>query len=215
MIPSRAELQKYNVTIPDTYEGLSQPLYDYQAYAAAGATSFTFFATPAGSGGKTVDDTNMVLSGQIPAQQIFLIQSIEVPFYPTTPTVAAQMPAAFGAQAVAQIVNDVYKFYRAGNFLLTIGSKPYLQVAPLMSLPPKTHLVTNGALADVTTAGANLQSRIGYAYAAGRPFILGAPLKLAPNMSFSCSINFATAVVITNPARVGVVLDGVLYRQAQ
>ena len=214
-IPTTAQLQQYNVTIPSNYEALTQSLYDYQAYAAAGATSFNFFAIPQGQSSKTADDTNMVLAGQIPAQQIFLALSAEVHFYPTTPTVTAQVPAVFGAQALAAIVNDVYYIYRAGNFLFTIGSKPYLQEAPLGRLPPKTHMQVNAALADTTTAAASSQSRVAYAYAAGRPYAFGAPLKLAPNMSFSVAINFATAVAITNPARVGVVLDGILYRQAQ
>lgn len=215
MIPSKAELSKYNITIPDIYEGLTQSLYDFQAYAAAGATGFTFFAIPTGQGGKTLDDTNMVLAGQIPAQQIFLIQSIEVVFYPTVPAVAADNPAAFGAQAVANIVNDVYKVYHSGNFQLLVGSKNYLTEAPLGRLPPKTHFQVSAALADVSSTAASLQSRIAFAYAAGRPYNLGAPYKLAPNMSFSATCNFATAVAVTNPARLGVVMDGALYRQAQ
>lgn len=215
MIPNKQQLNQYDTTIPSTYEALTQSLYDFQAYAAAGATVFTFFANPIGQSGKTADDTNMVLSGQIPAQQIFLVEGIEVQFYPTTPTVAAQMPAAFGAQAVAEIVNDVYKVLRAGNFLFTIGSKPYLQEAPLMRLPPKTHLAGFAAVADASTAAVDYQSRIAYAYSTGRPYNLKAPLKLAPNMSFTATINFATAVTITNPGRIGVVLDGILYRQAQ
>jgi hypothetical protein len=214
-IPTKEELAKYNITIPEIYEGLTQSLYDFQSYAAAGATQFTFFQLPIGQSSKTADDTNMVLAGQIPAQQIFLIQSCEVPFYPTVPAVTADNPAAFGAQAVANIVNDVYKVYHAGNFLLTIGSKTYLQEAPIGRLPPKTHFQLNAALSDTSTIAADKQSRIAFAYAAGRPYMLAAPLKLAPQISFSVTLNFATAVSVTNPARVGVILDGVMYRQAQ
>jgi hypothetical protein len=215
MIPSREQLKQYNVTIPEIYEGLQQSLYDFQAYAAAGATQFTFFAIPQGQSSKTYDDTNMTLAGQIPAQQIYLVQSCEVLFYPTVPAVAADNPAAFGAEAVANIVNDVYNVYHAGNFQLVVGSKEYLREAPIGRLPPKTHFQLNAALADASTAAADLQSRIAFAYAAGRPYMLGAPIKLAPNMNFAAYCNFNTAVTITNPARIGVVLDGVLYRQAQ
>jgi len=214
-VPSLAELGNYSTYIPGKYEAIQQSLYDFQAYAAAGATAFTFFQTPVNGSTKTEDDTNMTLAGQIPSQQVYLIQGFEIHFYPTVPAVAADNPAAFGAEAVANIVNDVYAVLHAGNFKFVIGSKPYLQEAPLVRLPPKTHMVVNAAVADASTAGADLQSRIAYAYATGRPYNLQAPLVLAPNMNFVGTIGFNTAVAITNPGRLGVVADGLLYRTAQ
>lgn len=215
-VPTRAELSKYSVNRPG-WEAIKQSLYDYQAYAAAGQTNLTFFALPVGQSSKTLSDTNMTLAGQLPKNQEFLIQSIEVFFSPTTPTVAAQMPAAFGAQAIAQIINDSYIVGRAGNLTLTIGSKPYLQEAPLGRFPQKAAFTVDGALADVTTAGASLQSRLAFGQWRGRPYLLDpAPLLLPENQNFSVSLAWPEGVqAITNPGRIGVILDGILYRRSQ
>lgn len=221
-VPSYDSLSAYNVN-RDGWEAIKQSLYDSQAYAAAGATSLSFFQLPVGQGtgfggaAKTFSDTNILSPGQMPANQEFLIQSVEVSFFPTTPTVAAQMPAAFGAQAIAQIVNDAYIFYRAGNLNLIIGSKSYLQEGPLLRFPPKAYFEVHAALADVTTAGANLQSRIAYATARGRPYMLQpANLRLVSNQNFNCQLSWPEGLqAITNPARIFVILDGILYRRSQ
>jgi len=215
-VPTRAELSRYSVNRPG-WEAIKQSLYDYQVYAAAGQTQLTFFALPVGQGGKTLTDTNMTLAGQLPKNQEFLITSVEVWFSPTTPTVAAQMPAAFGAQAIAQIINDAYIVGRSGNLNLTIGSKPYLQEAPLGRFPQKAYFDLNAALSDVTTAGANLQSRIAYGHWCGRPYLLDpAPLLLPENQNFSVSVAWPEGVqAITSPGRIGVILDGLLYRRSQ
>lgn len=215
-VPTRAELSRYSVNRPG-WEAIKQSLYDYQAYAAAGQAQLSFFQQPVGQASKTLSDTNMTLAGQLPKNQEFLITSLEVWFVPTTPTVAAQMPAAFGAQAISQIVNDAYIVGRAGNLNLTIGAKPYLQEAPLGRFPSKAYFDLHAAAADVTTAGANLQSRIAYGHWCGRPYLLDpAPLLLPENQNFSVSLNWPEGVqAITNPGRIGVILDGILYRRSQ
>lgn len=215
-VPTRAQLAKYSVNRPG-WEAVRQSLYDFQAYAAAGVTQLTFFANPVGQSNKTLSDTNMTLAGQLPKNQEFLLQSIEVVFHPTTPTVAAQMPAAFGAQAAAQVINDAYIFGRSGNLQLIVGSKPYLQEAPLGRFPQKAHFCLDAALADATTAAANQQSRAAFGYWAGRPYQLDpAPLLLVENQNFTITLNWPEGVqAITNPARVGVILDGILYRRSQ
>lgn len=222
-IPQRSELSRYAVN-RQGWEAIRQSLYDFQQYAAAGSTQLSFFNLPigqgtsyAGGGTKSLSDTNMTLAGQLPANQEFLIQSIEVVLLTTTPTVAAAMPAAFGAQAIAVHVNDTYIFRRSGNLVLTIGSKPYLQEAPLLRFPPKTHFEINAALADVSTAGASFQSRIAVSRSAGRPYLLSpVDLLLPQNQNFGITLNWPEgAQAIANPARCGVILDGILYRKSQ
>lgn len=215
-VPTRAQLARYSVNRPG-WEAIRQSLYDFQTYPAAGATQLTFFALPIGQSGKTLSDTNMTLAGQLPANQEFLIQSIEVVFFPTVPPVAAQNPAVFGAQAAAALVNDAYIVGRTGHLELLIGSKPYLQEAPIGRFPPKTHFEVRAALADSTTAGSNQQSRIAVAYWVGRPYLLEpASLLLPQNQNFSIALRWPEgAQAITNDARIGVVLDGILYRRSQ
>jgi len=217
--PSAAAVRRnYSVNLPG-WETIRQTLYDWTAYAAAGHTFLNFFTTPKGSGGKTQSDTNMTLAGQLPANQMYLVQSIEIHFFPTVPAVAAQNPAAFGAQAIAQLVNDVYIVGRSGNVHFEVGSKPYLDEAPLGRFPPKTHFEVRAALADVTTAGANFQSRIANAYWTGRPYLLSpADILIPENQNFAVALNWpegAQALPSGNPARIGVILDGFLYRRPQ
>lgn len=214
-IPNMAQLGQYNVTLPG-YEAITQTLYDYQAYPALGQTQLTFFAVPVGQGGKTLEDTNMTLAGQLPANQQFLITSVEVLFFPTTPTVAAGMPAVYGADAVAAQINDSYVVARSGYLRMIIGSKDYLIEAPLGRFPGKTQYeITAAAVASNAATGTATQSRIAYGKSGGRPYALRAPLRLTENMNFSVSLNWAAAVGIANPGRIGVVLDGILYRKAQ
>lgn len=216
-IPSRAELKARYSVMREGWDVRRQSLYSFQAYAAAGATQLTFFALPVGQGGMTESDTNMTLAGQLPAGQEFLVQSLEVHFYPATPTVAADMPAAFGAQAIANSVNDAYIFYRRGNMVFTVGTAEVLKEAPLGRFPPKTTFHVEGTAADQSTIAASLQTRIAYAGMGGRPYVLSpADVLLTSNANFSVTMNWPEGVqAITNPARVGVVLDGYLYRRTQ
>lgn len=214
-VPNRQQLDAYNV-FREGWEAIGNTLYDSAAYAAAGQNTLTFFQNPVGSGTKTLSDTNMVAAGQLPANQEFLIESIEVLFFPTTPTVAAQLPAAFGAQVAAQIVNDSFIFYRSGNLNLTIGAKPYVQEAPLLKFPPAQNFEVNAALSDISTTGANMQSRIAFAKAVGRPYYLRAPIRVGSNTNFVVTLAWPEGLqVITNPGRVVVSLGGVLYRRSQ
>jgi hypothetical protein len=215
-VPTRAELARYSVNRPG-WEAIRQSLFDFQAYAAAGHTQLTFFALPIGQGGKTASDTNLTLAGQLPANQEFLVQSLEVVFFPTVPPVAAANPAAYGAGAVAAAMNDVYTVGRTGNLRFVVGSKPYLEEAPLGRFPPKTHYSFDGALSDASTAAANQQSRLAAARWVGRPYLLSpADMLLVQNQNFSVTLNWPEgAQAIANPGRIGVVLDGILYRRSQ
>lgn len=219
-VPGRAQLSQYVVNRPG-WEAVRNSKYDFQQYAAAGQTQLTFFSQPLGQGTgwaggtKTFSDTNMELAGQLPANQEFLIESVEIMFLPTTPTVAAQMPgAAVAALTIPQIVNDAYIVGRAGNLQMIIGSKPYLQEAPLGRFPPKSHFAVMGAAA--TTVAAEQLTAI-FPYWTGRPYMLApASLLLNSNQNFSITLNWPEGVqAITNPGRIGVILDGFLYRRSQ
>src|SRR5690606_31817872 len=131
---SRESLLKYAVN-REGWEVIKQTLYDFQPYDSLGHNQLTFFALPLGRCGKTLSDTNMTLAGQLPTNQEFLVTSCEVHFYPSTPTPSGPtaLPAdgAESPASLADIVNDTYIFYRSGNLQMIVGSKPYLQEAPL------------------------------------------------------------------------------------
>lgn len=223
-IPSYSQLDAFAVYL-DGWEALRYALFDSSSYAAAGANTISFFQTPqgqgtsasAGSGPKNATDTNMVAAGSMPQNQQFLIQSVEVLFLPTTPTVTAGMPAVFGGQLVSTIVNDEYIFRRSGNLNLLIGSKNYVQDGPMWRFPSRGNFEISAALADTTTAAAASQSRISHGFVKGPPFILSpGDLLLESNANFNLTLNWPEGLqAITNPARIYCYLNGVLYRRAQ
>lgn len=221
-LPSLGNLRNYDVTW-DQWEGIRQSLYDSAAYPSAGVNVLQFFSVPQGQGtgfggaAKTLSDTNMTLANSLPNGVMMLVRSIEVDVQPTTPTVAAQMPAAFGAQAIAQIVNDMYIIRRSGNLKFTILQKDYVQEAPLTRFPPSAQFALDAAAADISTTGGNMQTRIAMGKVVGRPFILTpANILLVSNENFGITLNWPEGLqTITNPARIFVRLDGFLYRKVQ
>lgn len=222
-VVNMGDFADFNVTNWNLWEFTNQSLYDSAVYAAAGQSQLSFFQTPVGGGtgfgggAKSYSDTNIALNGQLPSGQMFVVTTVEIEFQPTTPTVAAQMPAAFGAQAIAQIINDAYIFWRSGNLQLTILAKKYLQEAPLLRMPAQADFSLQGAVADVTTAGAALQSRLAFASAYGPVYSLSPNNLLIPSTTnFLVQLLWPEGVqALTNPARVFVRLGGMQARVSQ
>lgn len=209
-IPSLSELAQYNVNRPDQVEALKWSLYDTLAYAAAGQSQLQFFQVPKGQSGKTFAQTNMTAAGLLPAPQSFLIQTIELFFFP------GEVISTYGPAAASSFVNDTYKFFSQPAWLeLYIGSKAYLDEAPLLKFPPKNGLSGFSALSDTTTAAASGQSQIGYASGGGQVYELNPPILLVPTQNFNVTLNWPALVTVTNAASVVCNLGGILYRNSQ
>lgn len=174
------------------------PLYDFQTYDAAGVASQRFFSVPAGQGGKTEVDTNMELSGQIPKGQRFLITGIEVAFYPGV---------SINAAAASDYADDVKTVYETGALTLNIGSKEFAFQGPLIKFPPSSRLEVDSSTTVATDA---------YVFAApvGREFAT-VNMELVSNQNFSVILTGLPALPSTTDGRVGVSLNGYLYRNAQ
>jgi len=186
------------VNLPGKVECIWQPLYDSIALPAAGAASLVFFQNPIGQAGKTLADTNMELSGQIPKGQNFLVTGVEVALFP------GEVP---DAAASNQFSNDVYNFYKAGALIFRIGAKDFLRQAPLIKFPPVNRLagqVATGIVASIVT----------YIQAAGREFAVS-DLMLESNQNFSLELQGLPAMPSGSAARIVVSLNGWLYRNAQ
>lgn len=211
-IQNPGDLAKYRVNRPGQLEVLRQSLYDFQAYAAAGQTSLTFFQVPVGQSSKTKADTNLSLAGQLPAGQQFLAQSLEVYFFPGT-LFPSQAPAA---ETIDGFTNDVWEV-RSGvaHLEFNVGSKNYLTEAPLMCFPPKARLDGWAGMSSSTTAGASGFERTAYADASGRPYPIDPFILLESTQNFNVTITWPTVIAITNAGRIGVVLDGLLIRNSQ
>ena len=192
--PSPEQLLKTNrVNLPNESEAIWQPLYDYQEKVADAVSTQRFFQTPVGQAGKDVADTNMELAGQIPKGQAFLITGIQVEFFPET-----------SAQAGTSYVDDVLTFYKSGALILTIGSKEFAKQGNLMKFSPVNRLVIEGDVSD----GANTIT----AAAGGREYSVNG-LTLESSQNFNVDLVDLPATI--NAARVGVTLNGWLYRNAQ
>lgn len=204
--PSASQLiAKYRVNIPGKVEVIWQPLYDYQATVAAATASQLFFQVPIGQATKTLNDTNMDLPGQLPKGQMFAVTGIQVDFYPDLEIT--------NVVEDDQFVNDTYDFYRQGNLNFHIGSKDYLRQGNLMKFPPVNRLAGFAAAgAATTTAATDFQEYTKYAMAAGREFEVR-DLVLESTQNFSIDIQNRLAVSTTG--RVGVTLNGWLFRNAQ
>jgi len=199
--------EQYATHVQDAKEVIRQPLYDSATYAAAGQTSLSFFQTPKGQGGKTAADTNMELAGTLPMGKSFLVEEICLYALPSA------NPAT--ATAVNDFLNDLYTIYKAGNLKFTISSKEYLNVAPLMMLPPKTGLEATSSAAT-TVAATSMNTN--YASASGEIFRFSpANLMIVSNTNFELTLNWPTALALPSgtTAKLFIVLGGVMYRWVQ
>ncbi len=216
-------------------EVIRQRLYDFQLYPTAGQALMTFFSTPIGQGKtsstgnvagtvKTYADTNMEVGGQLPSPKAYLAESIEIIFEPgsvsTTDTFTHQPPNVFNATAAAAVLaqlQDVNIVRISGWLEFYIGSKTYLYEAPLGTFPQKVFLDLSAA---VGTAGTNAQPAEVAAVAAhwgGRPYYLDPPITLDSQQNFAIYLKWPAAVATPSGfnARIGVVLDGALFRLSQ
>jgi hypothetical protein len=194
----RRAFRTSRVNVPNMTESIWQPLYDYQPLLAAGAVQQSFFQVPIGQGGKTLNDTNMELAGQIPAGQAFQITGIQVELYPGVDVDSATR---------TQFANDVYNFYKSGNLILRIGSKDFIRQGNLMKFAPVNRLSVDSATGLAAQA-------ISYASAVGREFVTEG-LLLESSQNFSVQLNNLAALPSAQNARLGVTLNGFLFRNAQ
>ena len=213
-IPSLSDLTQYDVNRRGQYEGTRQSLYDSATYDGdAGHTQLQFFQVPRGQSSKTAADTNMTSAGQLPQPQHFLVQSVEVYFYPSAMIVTESV----AAPAESEFSNDVYTVAKSGSLKFFIGSKTYLEEAPLNRFPPKTRLDCELYGTFAQDSGEDQMMQGDYAAWVGRPYYLDPPILLVPNQNFSVELNWPSAIVLPSgtDAKIFVVLDGILYRQSQ
>ena len=231
MMPTAADFNARRVTNPGQSEIIRQRLYDYQLYANAGTTQLSFFQQPVGSGltsaigstvgaVKTLWDTNMTLGGTLPSGQAYMVESIEVVFFPGSVTTANTYTpigmstfAATAAASVAGALNDVNTFYQSGMLEFNILSKNYLRETPTLAFPPKANFALDAAVANNSTTTAEVA--LAQARAAGRPYYIDPSISLQPAVNFEVVIKWPAAVALTFNARVGVILDGYFMRASQ
>ncbi|WP_374334447.1 hypothetical protein [Leeia sp.] len=181
-------------------------LFDTLPYSSTGEALLTFFQKTNAQDGRTKHDSNMVMSGQLPAPQRFLIEGIEVDFIPGVDI--ARKPAtdedAFKARA-----NDVASFYQSGLLELSIGAKVFVQNGPLKEFPPTTFLEAANAAATKIVIDATR--------AAGDPCRLSIPHLLVPGVNFKVDLSWKDRVALPSGqgGRVICRLKGYMLRPKQ
>ena len=232
-LPTSADFNSRRVTNPSQSEVVRQRFYDYQLYPTAGNTQLTFFSAPVGQGltsalggtagsGKTLWDTNLELPNTLPSGKAFMIESIEVLFFPgsvnTANTYTPVTPTIFLATAAATIGTqfaDVNTFYQSGMLELNILSKNYLRETPMIAFPPKANFDLSVGLSTNSATTAAMQT--GNMKASGRPYYISPEIALQPAVNFEVVIKYPAAVATPSGfnARVGVILDGYFMRASQ
>lgn len=222
------DLERYRMNVKNKMEKVRQPLYDFQEYAAAGQLQLAFFALPRGQGTtrhprdtgggvKNASDTNMEAAGMMPQPKKFLAESIEVHFYPLYEAAARAAIGTLGTTlAQSEFSNDMYTVWKSGSLKFFVGSKTNVEMAPLSYFPPKTRLKVRADIdvQSVAAGGPDFQFS-DYSVGAGRPFILDPPVLLESNQNFVVELNWPVLTPISAVARIGVVMDGILLRNAQ
>lgn len=210
--PPLGALRNYAVNREGQNEVVWQPIYHYQDYAAAGTTQLTFFQDTVGTAGTTLADTNIRQAGTLPAPQEFLLTGIQVMFLAQNAISSAD--AAVGTTQ-DNWVDTFDVMFGDGWLELFIGSKPYLQDGPLAKFTQQFRL---GGIANIARgtggAGADTVNFVDYAVHSGRYYSI-TPVKLPTTQNFAVTINFPTVITVVTQARIGVILDGFLYRLSQ
>ena len=193
-----------------------QSFYDFQTYAYAGTTTlYTFFQQPVGQSGKTLEDTNMSIGGQLSLGNDFLIESIQVHFYPGVLNQPNEDTAA--PFAAPQFINDVAALNKKGYLTVNVLNSVVLTEAPIGRLPPNTRLTGNAAMSG-TIAGSTASSfnQASFATFGGETYDVEG-LWIPSNTNFSVNLNFPTTAALPSSVdgRIGIVLQGILYRNIQ
>lgn len=213
--PSLAALQRSRTTIPGAKEVLWAPLYDSFTYPAAGITGgVRLFQNQVGNG-RTREDTNMQINGQLPAGWHFLAKGVEILFYP------GLLPSRVGQDNTlpagrANFTNDCYTFFQRGALILEISDKRLINESPLGVFPAQSGLAADFALSDTTSPGAARLSVADYAVNRGAAYRTQ-DITIFNGYNFNVQIDYpngAAPLPSGQPARVYVRLLGYLYRNA-
>lgn len=219
---TQAALQAH-LSALQTQDVIWAPLYDYQTYGTQGATQFTFFTSPIGSGttsapgatgSKTIADTNMRAAGQLTKGNRFFMTGFEVILFPGAASTFGPGETTTEANS-GRFANDVYAIGKAGTAVLTVGSdRKYIEDGPLNMFPPVTRLALAAALAIAATSTA--LNQVDYAAWSGEPYTI-VPVYIDENQGFQVTLNFPVAVAPPSAIapRIGARLRGYSIRNAQ
>lgn len=183
------QLEAGRVTVPGQSSGYRYRLYDTAVVLAATVATYDLFQTPKGQGAKTILDTNMQVSGMLPAGWSFSCMGLSCYVAPT------------GANSASRAL-DAELLTNGGALVLTVNNKEVFSSAPLGTLPAAAGL--EGALGGTNAV------LIGAIQPRG-PELEFLPFTIAPGMNFAASL-VIPSVALSASVRYTVALEGLLFR---
>lgn len=220
-MPTVAQRYRQQLTDPRFKESLRYALYDTLPFVSNTTQQLKFFMTPAGQGGKTKEDTNMELAGQLSKGQKFSVDCIELRLRPGSAVGAAYTranPVQFvaGAPVAPNFFNDVWALGTRGVLRFNIGSgKQYLEDGPLEVFPQLSGMVHFPEEAFATAAAASNEYSADYGRVVGRPYQVQPEIPIEDTTSFNIVLAWdagAFALPSTFTAQIQVRLLGILFR---
>jgi hypothetical protein len=214
------------------WQAIRRQFWSYQQYLSAGAPNFTFFGNTPGSGGLTLRDTNMPKAGSF-GQVHFLLKAIRTRIY----IEQRNLLAWTGLNNTTLHSDFIAGFVQAGELEFFINSRIFLQLPkPFLYAPPgggEEWLRDRGVQSLTLTAGA--PNTLNTTVSAGphstqlnkedSVFLLDPNILIEAEQNFQVTINFPSGVIpviatvivndSTNPLKIGVELDGIMFRPVQ
>lgn len=208
----------YGTATWNQYEYIHYPFYSYQQYLRAGGVVFNFFNQTIG-GTVTLADTNMPTAGNFQGGWNFLVMSICCKFRLLTNDLTV-----WDGTDASTIVSDLMAGFAQGGVLTwTINAFQYLQLPlPFLLAPPadgEEDLQWAGAKSATVSKPpqATLSSKR-HGMALTRPVLIESGQTFGIQISYPSGLVpvIATGIVndTTNPLKIGVELDGILFRPA-
>jgi hypothetical protein len=174
--------------MPEAHEVIRQPLYHWKDAPKNGFFKMSFFDSAIGLQGDSDHDTNLFFPNRLPREQRFVIESLQV---------------AVAVDGVLSAANNVLAF-KLGRFEIIIGAKLYGSYAPIGFFPYFSEdikpLDELGHFSDIEPV-----SPVPYSFGPCN-------LVLEPEQNFMVSLSWKKPVRINAITRIGVILDGQLYR---
>lgn len=229
-----ADLQnRYGSAVFTEWQTVRKKFYSYVPYLEAGGVSFNFFSAAPGTGTVTAQDSNIPKPGSF-GQQHFLLKSIQTKFFIKT----WDLENWGGADNDTLYSDLVMGFVQAGVMTTIINNKSFTQIPkPFLYCPPgdgPEQVYTAGVTSLTLTEGtpnviATVVSPGPYATlnqrCCGNIYTLDPQIFIEAEQNFTVNIDFPSGLIpvigtditddTTNPLKIGVIWDGILFRPLQ
>jgi len=202
---------QYGSQVPGGQESITAMLYDTQTYTSGTTTRLDFFGTVQTN--KVLG--NMKVGGQLPSPWSFLIQAVRV-----VPIIlpAEEVLTAVGAFA-ANATIDIHRLIYLSRVTLTVGDKEYL------NHPTSVFTSGQGITAEIAESEASGATTVYEAHRISMAnngvadpravYTLPYFRYLEPQITWTFSIHWNSAVTLSGDQNIRVELDGVQYRPIQ